>query len=174
MAGKEMGPPQPREPPAGSWQCSCGNVNSPSRAVCNWRGCNLSRPAAGPTVVVDQAGKIVRDATHAPAGASHECDTVTASAERTTPSQARLAPVGGVHHGAAGAGRVVPPLETGVARHFGEPYHWAATGLRPVKQPRRSAYASERVHPYRPAQPPPVPATDELLRELEAIHASTV
>ena len=120
---EEARPKRPREPPAGSWQCSCGNVNYPSRAICSCRGCNLSRPAAGPTAVVDQAGKIVRDATHAPADASRESDTVTASAERITPSQARPTLVGMVHHGAAGAGRVVPPLDTGMACHSGEPYH---------------------------------------------------
>ena len=88
-AKEEARPKRPREPIAGSWLCSCENVNYPSRAVCNWRGCNLSQPAAGPTVVVDQAWKIVCDATHAPAGTSRECDTVTASAERSTPSEAR-------------------------------------------------------------------------------------
>ena len=39
---------------------------------------------------------------------------MTASAERTTPSQALPAPVGKVHHGVASAGRGFPPLETGL------------------------------------------------------------
>ena len=79
---------------------------------------------------------------HAFTGASHDCDTVTTSAERTTPSQARPAPVGGVHPGATGARRVVPPLETGVAHYSWDPYHWAATHVKPGKETRRSAYAS--------------------------------
>ena len=123
-----------------------------------------SAHAANPTLVVDQAGRVVRDATHAPTGAPHECDTMTTAAKHTTPSQARPASVGGVHPGAAAAGRVFPPLETGVAHYFGDPYHWAATCLMPGKETRRYAYASERVHPYRPTRPPSVPSTDELLR----------
>ena len=149
-------------------------MNYPSRAVCNSRGSNLSRPTANPTVIVDQPGRIIRDATHAPTTASHARDTMTTSAGRTTPSQAQPTPVGGVHPSASGAGRVVPPLDTGAAHYSVDPYHWAVTCRMPGKETRRSTYAAERVHPFRPTWPPSVPWTDELLWELWAICASTV
>ena len=69
---------------------------------------------------------------------------------------------------------VAGPLETGAAHYSGDPYHWAVTHLTPGKETRWSTCAPERVHPYRPTQPPSVLLTDELLRELRAIHVSTV
>mmetsp|Transcript_76878 Transcript_76878/g.205465 ORF Transcript_76878/g.205465 Transcript_76878/m.205465 type:complete len:278 (+) Transcript_76878:76-909(+) len=35
-----------QEVPEGSWTCSCGNVNYPTRIRCNRRGCTLPKPGA--------------------------------------------------------------------------------------------------------------------------------